>query len=216
MSELVRPATSADHLEDGKPAVLQGVPARGGRATSDSLAPQLSIGGRHPPGARSRCRRRRPVSTPGVNAWMRAGCQRLCARFERVQFRGNGGGHSLGGREIGDGTGWAGDGDGDVALQRAVSCRVIGSAVLPALPDDATPSTPESPDSARVFKAALARLAVERLGPGMPVAGAVSEPGERDTQSLVAAPAELGGLAFAGSFATADWPASAASASRLG
>jgi hypothetical protein len=51
-----------------------------------------------------------------------------------------------------------------------------------------------------VFKAALARLAVERPGPGMPVAGAVSEPGERDTQSLVAAPAELGGLAFAGLF----------------
>jgi len=60
--------------------------------------------------------------------------------------------------------GW--DGDGDVALQRPVPCRVIGSAVLPALPDDATPRTPESPDSARVFKAALARLAVERLGQG--------------------------------------------------
>ena len=39
---------------------------------------------------------------------------------------------------------------------------------------------------------------VEVLRPGVPVAGAVGERAERDAQALVAAPAEAGGLAFAG------------------
>ncbi len=65
--------------------------------------------------------------------------------------------------------GW--DGDGDVALQRPVSCRVIAGAVAPALPDDATPGASEGADRSRVFVTALAGLAIEMLCSWVPMSG---------------------------------------------
>ena len=88
-------------------------------------------------------------------------------------------GHPLGGGEVGHGARRCWDGDGDVALQRAVSRGVVGAAVLPALPHDAAPGASEGADRAGVFVAALSRLGVEGAGPGVPVAGAVRQPAER-------------------------------------
>ena len=92
----------------------------------------------------------------------------------------SGAGHPLGGVEVGHGARRCGGGDGDVALQRAVSCGVVWGAVLPALPHDAAPGASDGADRAGVFVAALAGLGVEVLGPGVPVAAAVRQPAERD------------------------------------
>ena len=108
------------------------------------------------------------------------------------------GGHPLGRGEVGHGARRGGDGDSDVALQRAVAGGVIRDAVLPALPHDPAPGAPEGAQRAGVIVPAGAGCGVEILRPGVPVAGAVGERAERGAQALVAAPAEARGLAFAG------------------
>ena len=89
-------------------------------------------------------------------------------------------GHPLGGGEVGHGARRARDGDCDVALQRAVSRRVVGGVVAPALPHDTAPGASDGADRAGVFVAALAGLGVEVLRPGVPVAAAVRQAAERD------------------------------------
>src|ERR1700686_4194503 len=102
---------------------------------------------------------------------MAAGCQALRARALRVRPLGDSGaGHPLGGSEVGHGARRCGDDDCDVALQRAVTCRVVWGAVLPALPDDAAPRASDGTYRAGVFVAALSGLGVEVLCPGVPVA----------------------------------------------
>ena len=70
--------------------------------------------------------------------------------------------------------------DGGETLGAVVKSDVIGAAVLPALPHDAAPGASEGADRAGVFVAAGSRLGVEGVGPGVPVAGAVRQPAERD------------------------------------
>jgi hypothetical protein len=95
------------------------------------------------------------------------------------------------------GTGFVGDRDGDVLLVGAVAGGVIGDAVLPAAPQDATPGASEGADRAWVVVAAGFGVGVAILGPGMPMAGAVGERAERRTQAMVTATAKGGDLALA-------------------
>src|SRR5450755_4588321 len=91
-----------------------------------------------------------------------------------------------------------GDDDGDVALQGAVTSRVIRKAILPAAPHDPAPGTPERAQRAGVVLPAGEGTGVEVLRPGVVVAGAVRQRVKRLAQALVAPPAETGGLALAG------------------
>ena len=130
---------------------------------------------------------------------MMACCQPLARSARSGRPLGDSGAsHPLGGSEVGHRARRAGDGHGDVALQRAVPRRVVWGVVAPALPHHPAPGASEGADRARVFVAALAGLGVEVLGPGMPVAAAVRQPAERDAQALVARPSEPGRFPFAG------------------
>ena len=82
-------------------------------------------------------------------------------------------------------------------MQRAVSRRLVWGVVAPALPDDSAPSAADGPDRAGVLVTTLAGLRIESVGPGVPVAAAVSQPAERDAQPLVARAPEPGRFPFA-------------------
>jgi hypothetical protein len=81
-----------------------------------------------------------------------------------------GSGHPLGCSVVDHCACVAGDGDDEMALQRAVQGRVVGGVVAPALSHDSVPGTTNGTDRAGVLMAALSCLGVERLCPRVPVA----------------------------------------------
>ena len=89
------------------------------------------------------------------------------------------GGHRLSRELVHDGSRRGRDRDGDVLLQRAVARGVIRGALLPALPPDPAPRAPEGPQRAGVVVPAGESCGVDVWGPGVPVAGAVGQCGER-------------------------------------
>src|SRR5688572_25151361 len=75
----------------------------------------------------------------------------------------------------------------------AVPGRVVGQAVRPALPDDATPGPPEDADGVSVVAAAIAGSPVGGGGPGGGVARGVGQDDDGLAEALVTGPAEADG-----------------------
>ena len=125
--------------------------------------------------------------------------------------------HALGGGVVDDGPGRGRDDDGDVLLQGAVAGWVIRGAVLPAAPYDAAPGASEGADRAGVVVAAAAGGGVEVLGPGVVVAGACPPACRPPRAAACCTPSGSRRLCVCLTrSATAAWPASAASVSRVG
>src|SRR4051812_6974241 len=80
----------------------------------------------------------------------------------------------------------------------AVQGRVVGDAVLPAAVDHADPGAGEDAHGVRVVVAAGAGVGVDLGGPGAGVSAVVGEGRDRLAEALVAGPAEVHGVVFAG------------------
>lgn len=88
--------------------------------------------------------------------------------------------------------------------------------MLPAAPQHVRPRAPEHTDGVRMIATTLAGSAIDAFGPGMPVARAVGEHAHVRSQALVAGQRKVALLRLPDWIVTGAWPASAASASRVG
>jgi hypothetical protein len=86
------------------------------------------------------------------------------------------------------------------SVEVAVLVGLVGGVVLPAAPEDAGPGAAECAAGVGVVLSAGAGSGVDVVGPGVPVACAVSQDAEVAAQALVAGPAEGGVALFAGLF----------------
>lgn len=87
---------------------------------------------------------------------------------------------------------------GEDALECAVGFGVVGTVVLPAVPDDVEPGPGEDPDGVGVVVAPGSGTVVEVRGPGVGIATAVGEVGDGVAELFVARPAEADGSELAG------------------
>jgi hypothetical protein len=79
-----------------------------------------------------------------------------------------------------------------------VAGRVVGDAVVPAVPDHIQPRSGQDPHSQGVVFPAGDRVVVDAGGPGAGVAGAVGEVADRAAELFADGPAEGDGLVLAG------------------
>ena len=83
-------------------------------------------------------------------------------------------------------------------LRGAMPANVVGSAILPAAPEDASPRAGEDTDCMLMPTAARAGTLIHEGGPARGMPGVVGEGRERPAQAFVAGPAEDHGLVLTG------------------